>query len=144
MRRLAVMLSVSIAMGIGAAQAQTTDKALVGTWTATAAEQNGAAAPELVGHRLLLDGDAYAIVSPDGKLLYSGTYKIDARARPAAIDFTGRSARGEDANWEGIYRLAGNSLMIVDDAPDPSGGRPTAFAAPAGSGQVMLEFERSR
>ena len=60
---------------------------------------------------------------------------------PARIDFRndGGDARGQ--TWEGIWRLdGGGTLTIVDDAPDPAKGRPTDFAAPAGSGYVLLVF----
>lgn len=144
MRRLSAFLSVAILTGAAAAHAETAaSRALVGTWTAKSAEQDGAPAAALAGHRLLLDGDAYAITAPDGKLLYSGTYKVDSSVQPPRIDFVGTAVRGADASWEGIYQLQGNRLTIVDDAPDPAKGRPTALAAPSGSGYVLVVFERS-
>ncbi len=144
MRRLSAILSMTMLMGAAAAHAETAaSRALAGTWTARSAEQDGAPAAALAGHRLLLDGDAYAITAPGGKLLYSGTYKVDTSVQPPHIDFVGTAAGGGDASWEGIYQLQGNRLTIVDDAPDPAKGRPTALAALAGSGHVLVVFERS-
>lgn len=116
---------------------------LAGTWTATRAEQDGAPSPSLIGHRLMLEGERYAISAPDGKPLFAGTYRLDPAREPASIDFQGNTAQGAEANWEGVYRLDGDTLTIVDDAPDPAKGRPTALEAPAGSGHVLIEFRRS-
>ena len=116
--------------------------ALSGTWTAERAERDGSPAAELVGHRLSLTADRFEIRGPDGRLLYAGTFTADAGAQPARIDF--RNEQGEAAGqvWEGIWRLEGDQLTIVDDAPDPAKGRPTDFTTAAGSGRVMLDFAR--
>jgi uncharacterized protein (TIGR03067 family) len=116
--------------------------ALHGAWTAVEAERDGVAAPELIGHRLELGGTAFTISSPDGRLLYGGTYTVDPAAQPAAIDFRQDEGLAKGQTWEGIYRLDGDRLTIVDDAPDPARGRPDAFAAPVGSGRVLLTFAR--
>ena len=44
--------------------------------------------------------------------------------------------------WAGIWQVDGGTLTIVDNALDPSRPRPSDFAAPAGSGYVMVVFER--
>jgi uncharacterized protein (TIGR03067 family) len=116
--------------------------ALAGAWTASEAERDGTAAGELVGHRLVFDGDTFRISAPDGKLLYEGTYQTDSAAQPPRIDFRHDTGEAAGQEWEGIYRLDGEALTIVDDAPDPAKGRPTALAAPAGSGHVLIVFRR--
>jgi uncharacterized protein (TIGR03067 family) len=141
MREIALMLMLGIATPALADPAQVAG--LAGTWTAAKAERDGAPAPELVGHRLVFEADRYSIAGADGKPLYAGTYRVDASADPPSIDFFGKTSEGADATWEGIYRLDGDSLTIVDDAPDPAKGRPAELAAPAGSGYVLLDFERS-
>jgi uncharacterized protein (TIGR03067 family) len=145
MRLLALVLMLSgVAHPAGATTAAEGAAALAGAWTAVTAEQNGAPAPELVGHRLVFTGDEFTIYAPDGKLLYGGTYTIDTAKQPARIDFHGAAAGDKGQTWEGIYRQHGDSLTTVDDAPDPAKGRPTRFAAPLGSGHVLIEFRRSR
>lgn len=114
---------------------------LTGTWVAIKAEQNGAAAADLVGHRLAFEGQDFTIKSRDGNLVFSGSYAVDPAVKPPRIDFQVKAPQG--VAWEGIYRLDGNRLVIVDDAPDPTRSRPTGFAAAAGSGYVMVEFERA-
>jgi uncharacterized protein (TIGR03067 family) len=118
--------------------------ALAGMWTAVTAEQDGKPAPALVGHQLVFAGDEFTIFSPDKKVLYAGTYTLDPTADPARIDFLGKAAGDKGKVWRGIYRLDGDTLTTVDDAPDPTKGRPTAFAAALGSGHVLIEFRRSK
>lgn len=116
--------------------------ALEGSWAAVEAERDGASAAELVGHRLRLAEGRYEIHGADGELLYAGTYRINATAEPAQIDFVNEVGEAAGVTWEGIYRLAGGELTIVDDAPNPSAPRPTTFAAAKGSGYVLLAFRR--
>jgi uncharacterized protein (TIGR03067 family) len=116
--------------------------ALAGAWTAAEAERGGAAAGELVGHRLVFDSDRFRISAPDGKLLYEGTYETDPTTDPPRIDFRNDAGQAAGQEWEGIYHFEGDTLTIVDDAPDPAKGRPETFAAPAGSGYVLLVFRR--
>lgn len=116
--------------------------ALEGSWAAVRAERDGAPAAELVGHRLRLAEGRYEIHGADGELLYAGAYLINATAESAQIDFVNEVGEAAGVTWEGIYRLAGGELTIVDDAPNPSAPRPTTFAAAKGSGYVLLAFRR--
>jgi len=117
---------------------------LQGNWIATKAETNGAASPAVVGHRLSFSGDRFEIKSSDGKAVYAGTVRIEAKAKPAAIDFmhTLGALRGEA--WKGIYALNGDTLTVCDNAADLTKGRPTAFEAGSGSGHVLITFERAK
>jgi uncharacterized protein (TIGR03067 family) len=115
---------------------------VAGSWTAVRAERDGAVAPDLVGHRLSFAGDRFEIVGPDGRPLYAGTWRADAAADPARIDFVNESGEAAGVTWEGIYRLEGGELTVVDDAPDPQAPRPTRFAAGKGSGYVLVVFTR--
>ena len=110
---------------------------LAGDWTALRAERDGAPAPELIGHRLVFSGDRFAIASKDGQSLFAGSYSVDNVSEPAAIDFVNDSGTAAGQTWEGIYRLDGGELTIVDDAPDPAQGRPTDFTTAMGSGRVL-------
>ena len=83
------------------------------------------------------------IVKPDGTEVYSGTFKSDPSLDPRAIDFTNTAGEAAGTDWAGIWRLDGTTLTIADNAPDPSRPRPAEFAAPAGSGYIMIVFERA-
>ena len=120
--------------------AQPTAK-LDGSWRAVAAERDGKSATDVIGHRLTFAGGKFTITR-DGKTLYAGTYKTDSAKRPAQIDFDiNASPKG---NWKGIYVLDGVALKTCDNAPDTAKARPTAFAAPAGSGHIFIVFTREK
>lgn len=114
---------------------------LEGAWTAVEAQRNGAAADDLVGHRLEFAGERFRI-SAQGRTLFAGTYSLDPAARPARIDFRHDEGEAKGQDWEGIYRLEGGRLTICDDAPNPALPRPREFATAPGSGYVMLVFGR--
>ncbi len=133
-------LMLALAMAALASAATAADDLLAGQWIAISAEENGASAPALVGHRLTFADDGFRIVDTDGKLVYEGKATVDTTADPATLDLsnTGGTATGTD--WAGIWKRDGTLLTIVDNAPDPARPRPAAFAAPVGSGYVMLVF----
>ena len=119
-------------------------RSLQGTWTATAAERDGRAADDVVGHRLSLTGDRFQIRSRDGKPLYAGTVRVDPSAKPAAIDFEQTEGALRGAVWKGIYALDGDTLTTCDNAPDQAKGRPAAFEAASGSGYILITFKRAK
>ena len=137
MRKASVLLVVGL---LAACAAETQPARLDGTWTAVSAERNGAAAPDVVGHRLAFSGNTFAITG-GGRTIFGGTYTADFGKQPAEIDFVNTEAtlRG---TWKGILRLDGATLRICDNAPDMTKPRPSAFAAPAGSGYVCIAFTR--
>jgi uncharacterized protein (TIGR03067 family) len=114
---------------------------LDGAWRAVAAERDGKNATDVVGHVLTLAGGKFTIAQ-DGKTIFAGTYTTDASKQPAQIDFanTEGALRG---TWKGIYLLDGGTLKVCDNAPDMARPRPTAFAAPAGSGHIFVAFVRA-
>ena len=118
--------------------------ALEGNWVATKAETNGAASPAVVGHRLSFSGDRFEIKSKDGKTVYAGTVRTDAKARPAAIDFAHTLGALNGKAWKGIYKLDGDTLTVCDNAADLAKGRPAAFESKSGSGYVLLTFVRAK
>lgn len=117
---------------------------LEGTWLATQAERDGKAADDVVGHRLSFTGNRFRILSADGRLLYEGTYRVDANPKPAAIDFRHTQGKLKSKTWKGIYALQGDALMICDNAPDLDRPRPAAFGAARASGYVSITFKRAK
>ena len=148
MRRLvSAMCSFVLGSGVLLASAQlarSADKALQGTWTATKAERVGRAATDLVGHRLLFSGDHFEIQSKDRKSLYSGTIRLDASAKPTAIDFEHAEGGLKGKAWKGIYALDGETLTICDNAENLGAARPSQFEAKSGSGYVLVTFSRAK
>ena len=137
---LAFSLSLSLVTNAWATDPNASSAMLDGTWRAVAAERNGAAAPDLMGHELVFTKDRFQITH-DGKLLYGGTYLTDFSAQPARIAFRqieGSTLRGE---WKGIYRFGSGRLEIIDNADDMSKPWPTRFVTTPGSGYVLLQLE---
>jgi uncharacterized protein (TIGR03067 family) len=124
-----------------AAEAQ---KELQGTWTATRAQRDGKAAEDVVGHQLSFTDDRFRIRSKDGKLVYEGTFRVDPSKKPAAIDFEHTEGVLKGKAWKGIYALDGDTLTTCDNGPDPDKGRPAAFEAKTGSGQIVITFKRAK
>jgi uncharacterized protein (TIGR03067 family) len=127
-----------------AQQAEEAQKNLQGTWAATKAERDGKAAENVVGHRLSFTGNRFQIRSKDGKTLYEGTFRVDAKTKPAAIDFEHTKGDLKGKSWKGIYALDGDTLTTCDDAPNLDKGRPAAFEAKKGSGHVLITFKREK
>jgi uncharacterized protein (TIGR03067 family) len=118
--------------------------ALEGNWTATKAERDGKAADDVVGHRLAFAGSRFQIQSKDGKLIYAGTFSVQANAKPAAIDFVQTEGIAKGQTWKGIFALSGDTLTIIDNAVNPDRDRPQAFATTSGSGYVLITFQRAK
>jgi uncharacterized protein (TIGR03067 family) len=139
------MCALVVGMGLASAVAQPADEAqrkLHGPWTATRAERDGKAADDVVGHRLTFTGNRFQIRAKDGKTLFEGTFSLSPGAKPAAIDFQHTEGTLKGKTWKGIYALDGGMLRVCDNAPNPEKGRPTAFEAKAGSGYVLITFQR--
>lgn len=117
---------------------------LQGNWTAIKAERDGQPADDIVGHRLSFTGERFEISSPKGEALFGGTVTSDASAKPASVDFALDRGASAGTKWKGIYRLDGDTLTICDNAPDAAKDRPNAFEAKAGSGYVLVNFQRAR
>jgi len=147
MRRLIWVLCVLIlGSALLPAFAQPADdaKRLQGAWTATRAKRDGKAAEDVLGHQLSFAGDRFQIRSKDGKALYAGTVRVDASAKPPAIDFVHTEGDLKGKAWKGIYALNGDTLKICDNAPNLEKGRPTALAAKSGSEHVLVTFKRAK
>ena len=124
--------------------AEEAQKKLQGNWTATKAERDGKPAGDVVGHQLSFAANRFQIQSKDRKPLFAGTVRVNPGAKPAAIDFEHTDGDLKGKAWKGIYALDGDTLTICDNAPNPDKGRPTAFAAPSGSGYVLITFRRAK
>ena len=112
--------------------------------TATRAERDGKAAEDVLGHQLSFAGNRFQIRSKDGKALYAGTVRVDASAKPPAIDFVHTEGDLKGKAWKGIYALDGDTLKICDNAPNLEKGRPTALEAKSGSGYLLVTFKRAK
>jgi len=93
---------------------------------------------------LTFTGNRFQIKSRDGKSMWAGTVRLDASAKPAAIDFKHTDGLLKGKTWKGIYALDGDTLTICDNAPNLDKGRPAALEAKSGSGYVLITFKRAK
>ncbi len=116
---------------------------LQGTWQVTAGVSDGKPIPkdQLERMKIVFAGEKMSLFPPDGKKALESTFVVDSSKEPKAIDTTRAEggARGKTAN--GIYELDGDTLKLcLPVRLDKE--RPTAFAAPENSGQVLLTLKR--
>ena len=117
------------------------DKALQGTWVVAKAQREGKDAPEVVGHRLVIDGDKFEI-RQEGKLLFEGTLAIDkSGGKLWRVDIKHSHGDLAGKKWLGVMRVRDDGVMeICDNAVDPEKPRPEALESKPGSGTILLEF----
>src|SRR3954453_14552289 len=141
-RRMAMGITV-LALVFLAADPDAPDKALQGTWVVTTARREGNDAPDVVGHRLKIDGDRFEIREGD-KLLFRGTLAID---KPAGklwqVDIKHSHGDLAGKKWLSVMRVRDDGMLVVcDNAVDPEKPRPEALESKPGSGTILLEFRR--
>ncbi len=134
---------VLIVAGTTGAISRNDRQRLQGSWIAVAAERDGRAANDLLGHRLVVDGDSFAI-HEQGQMIYQGTVAIDPAPEPHAIDFKHGPGILNGKIWRGIYKFKGDTLSICDNASNLSRPRPAQFDTRLGSGFVSLIFKQMK
>lgn len=114
-----------------------------GSWTAIVVERNGKPASDFMGNILMLRNGQFTIKSQAGELLYHGTYQFNENVTPGTIDFIHKDDWLLGTTWKGIFKLEGQTLRICDNAPFPSGERPTDFTTRPESNRVSIVFQRN-
>ena len=116
--------------------------ALEGTWLPSAAELGGKPLPEAVRKsiKLTIKGGKYAVTV--GKNPDCGTVKIDAAAKPKAIDVTGTEGPNKGKTIPAIYELDGDTLKICYDLSGKS--RPTEFESTEGNQLFLVTYRREK
>ena len=108
-----------------ARSAEEAHRRLQGIWTATTAERDGKAADDVVGHRLSFTGNRFEIKSKDGKTVNAGAFQVNARAKPAAIDFEHTEGNPQGKYVEGDlragWRHAENMRQRTQHDQEPAG-----------------------
>src|SRR4051794_32343791 len=96
------------------------DKALQGTWVVAKAQREGKDAPEVAGHRLVIDGDKFEI-RQEGKLLFEGTLAIDkSGGKLWRVDIKHSHGDLAGKKWLGVMRVRDDGVReICDNAVDP-------------------------
>jgi uncharacterized protein (TIGR03067 family) len=107
---------------------------LEGTWIAISAELGGASMPPAVLStiRLVLSAGSYTLGND------RGTYRVDERVTPAAIDIAGVDGPNSGRQIPAIFELAGGVLRICHDLSCTA--RPTHFHSPPGSKLFLVTY----
>ncbi len=144
-----ICLTVTSFTGIGLAFALGGDdpiekerKTYQGTWKVVSLVSDGKEANEADAQKLIFinKADGSWSVQSEGKEISSGKSDIDPAKKPKTIDFMPTLGVGSGNEYVGIYELGKNTRKICFG--EKAKGRPTEFAAPAGSGHILITFER--
>lgn len=135
------LAAVALGLGPTAAPAQNGAKAgpLEGTWEVVKLQIKGRDLTEALkdgAPTMTFKGDAYVFTG--GPEAEKGTFKLDAKARPAAIDLKIlESATGKGKTQLGIYELDGDTLRLCM-ADEGAKERPTKFASAEDAPEFLL------
>lgn len=137
-----LLLALALALPVGAPALKPAPKAparnpLVGEWAFQALVADGEAEPN-PGCTLTFAADGYFVAQQDGRHEGSGRYTSDPSTDPPQVDMDQEATEG---TLKGVWRLEGDTLTICL-SEDSRRGRPSAFAAPAGSGYLLATFKR--
>ena len=115
-----------------------------GTWRIVKLEVNGNQAAEQDARKLtVVNGldDTWALFS-EGKEIAKGTNVLNPTQTPKTIDFTITDGDSKDKKFVGIYELGEKSRKLCFAPAEKE--RPKEFAAPTGSEQIFVVFEREK
>jgi uncharacterized protein (TIGR03067 family) len=84
-------------------------------------------------------GDQYTVLLFD-KVIFKGTFKIDATKKPKTIDFYGEGM--SDKPVLGIYEIDGDTFKVCSALPGKE--RPKEFTSKKDSGHSLMIWEREK
>lgn len=139
---MALFLAGTVALAIaGDDPIEKERKIYQGTWKVVAMEVDGKEIPENDAKKLTVinKADGTWIIQSEGKEISSGKSDIDPTKKQKTIDFMPTLGAGSGNEYVGIYELGKDSRRLCFG--EKTKGRPTEFAAPAGSGHILVKFE---
>ncbi len=113
-----------------------------GTWRVTALVVDGNRSKEEDARKLtVINGsDGTWSLHSQGKEVEKGTSTIDPTKKPKTIDFTPTTGDAKGKLHLGIYELGAKTRKLCFVGPGKE--RPTEFVSKAGSGNILVTFER--
>jgi uncharacterized protein (TIGR03067 family) len=119
-------------------------RVLKGNWRLSSKEEDGKKFSEgelkdVIG---TIDGSGHVSVRRGGKLINAATVTLDPTKKPKTIDvaFTGGERKGTTAL--GVYEIEGDTFRVC--IARPGDGRPADFSAKAGSGCILVVYQREK
>jgi uncharacterized protein (TIGR03067 family) len=113
-----------------------------GTWAIDSVTVDGERIDDaqIRASKVAVRGDRYTVTGDVQTI--TATFTLDPTRTPKAIDITYRD-EAESRTFQGIYKLEGDTFAMCRPRL-PEGGRPTGFAAPKGSGLVLVVLKRQK
>jgi uncharacterized protein (TIGR03067 family) len=86
------------------------------------------------------DGSGKMSVRRGDKVLGEGSVKLDPTTKPKSVDVTFTEGRYKGKTCLGIYEIEGDTFRVC--CARPGDERPAAFSSEAGSGRVLVVYQR--
>jgi uncharacterized protein (TIGR03067 family) len=134
----ALVLSFSSAAWSGDAK----DDTIEGAWLPSAAELGGEKFPDEVRKtmKLVVKDDRYTVTV--GTEVDKGTVKLNASAKPKAMDITGADGPNKGKMIPAIYERDGDTLRVCYDLSGKS--RPTEFKTKKGTQLFLVTYKQEK
>jgi len=143
MTRIRTLLAAAVVFSAAPALADDS-KDLVGTWVVEKAMLGGKDAGEtLKVLKLTIEAGGKYAVSSNGDEVDKGTFTLDAKKSPKAMDITsegGGPLKGKTI--PAIYELKGDTLTVCYDLEMK--GRPAKFDSPEGGNVLLATYKREK
>ncbi len=145
MERIAnLTIAAAVAIWLAAWAATVSAQSLDGTWEITAVIDNGRVVEPtevLLNYaadgRVVIRGQEVELVVPMTFQRKRLPFRVDSTTSPMTFDLAG----AEKTGGRGIFMASKDSLLLCLSSRDQ--GRPTAFASPPGSGNLLVTLKRS-
>lgn len=142
MRRVMAVVGVLVFMGVASAEEKFDPKKLDGSWVPESALLAGQAMPDEVikSITLTLKGDKYTVEL--GGQTDAGEVKVDAKAKPAAMDITGKVGPNAGKTIKAIFELSGDTLKVCYTFEGTT--RPTEFKSTQENKFFLVTYKRKK
>lgn len=117
-------------------------KALQGTWELVYFEGDGKEVKVRNGTKAIITGHK-SVIKVGDKVIAAGTFKLDPRKKPKAVDMTYTQGRDKGKTFKGIYQLDGNKVKFCR-AGSPEDERPNEFKTKGGSRAFVSVYRRAK
>lgn len=113
---------------------------LQGTWVVESAERDGEALDRIVGNKLVIKDNGFAVITKNGE--FKGTFTVDPSKKPKQLDMNHDEGGLRDKKWEAIYKLDGDTLTYCYAEADSEKERPDAFETRKDSRRLLIVLKR--
>lgn len=141
---LAAFAMFALTMGVVIAGESGDLKKMAGTWRGTILEIDGKPPTDgekSIAIKLLIKGDRYTVFF-DEKKIGEGTFKLDEKKKPKAIDATASEGDAKGKVQLGIYELSGDELKVIFSESGKE--RPREFKTREKGEEILIRYQRQK